>query len=132
MRITKGPTMPEPSNTPNLDRLHDLALQSAGEFSSSARVEENYKGADLYVNLGNDLEILRVGGCTVIRGVLGDVKVGDLKKGAVITISFDGGETEPSSFLRWDKTRSDTGEGYSIPKRQKERIAGHLIDRFAS
>ncbi len=124
--------MTEPSSTPNLERLHDLALQPAVEFPGSARVEENYRGVDLYVNLGNDLEVIREGECTVIRGVLGDVKVGDLEKGAVITISFDGKETEPRSFLRWDRTRSDTGEGFSIPKRQRERIAGHLIDRFAA
>lgn len=124
--------MPAVNINPNLEELRVLALRPQDEIPSGPRVDWNHTGIDFYVDYGDGLEVIRQGEGAYIRGVLGDITVGDMGEGTVVTISFEGGTDEPTSFLRWDKTREDTNEGYSIPKRQRAKIAAHLVERFAA
>jgi len=69
--------MPVPTSAPALERLHEFVTQPVANLPSAARVEEGYKGTDLYVNLAG-LEIVREGDCTVVRGVLGETTIGNM------------------------------------------------------
>lgn len=83
------------------------------------------------VDVNDRFQVAREGKTLVVRGEVSrpatksaEAKAGDI----TYTVCFDDSSTEPTAFMRWDETRRDTGEGYSVPKRQRERVAKQLVE----
>lgn len=124
--------MPEPAEVSTVERLHNLATQLFADATTKRTSPLSHTEATSIHHIGDNLQLVREGETLVVWGQVETPKVGKEAVKTLYTISFVGDSPEPTTFLRWDDTRKDNGEGYSVPKRQRERIAEQLVGWLAA